>query len=184
MSSIVKNCPGHSESIDYWLTEIKAGISKNKFNLTRSEVYFIQIFKCPCIDSLSEDIFKYILDNGIALNKSILNEKGLSAFNSAIALQPSSSLAHQGRGIALLHLEQNKDALKAFSKAKELNPNYLEADQGIATTLLNMGKVKEALELFAKIEIEKENNPKVGPEGSWPKYQSLPKPGKRKLNLD
>jgi tetratricopeptide (TPR) repeat protein len=90
------------------------------------------------------------------------NQDGASALQTAdkaVAAFPTSALAHEARGEALLGLGRGEEAAAAFRKALELDPRLTLARTRLASALLAQGKKTEAV---AEARKATEADPKAG----------------------
>jgi tetratricopeptide (TPR) repeat protein len=72
----------------------------------------------------------------------------LIAFDSAIEEDPYSSLAWNGRGIALLKMGAVKGAPEAFKKAVEIDPYYVTAWDNLGDSYTYLGNFSEAINAY------------------------------------
>jgi tetratricopeptide (TPR) repeat protein len=72
----------------------------------------------------------------------------LIAFDSAIEHDPYSSLAWNGRGIALLKMGAVKGAPEAFKKAVEIDPYYVTAWDNLGDSYTYLGSFPEAIDAY------------------------------------
>jgi len=171
MSAINQSCHGHLENICHGLNLIEETLRQNNFEKLPSDAHTIKDQKCRCTILISSRIFSMIMTKGFGLNAAKKFQEALQVFNAAVVLDPSCSLAYQGRGIALLQLKDYKESFEAFSEAKKNNVDSREADQGMAIALFYLGKAKDALKILNEIESGKEEKSQPG----------QPKSAKRKL---
>jgi predicted Zn finger-like uncharacterized protein len=74
----------------------------------------------------------------------------LAAYDRALALKPSRSDAHAGRGLALLDLGRRTEALTEFQRALELDPRDGVAVLGLAETYRSLGRSEEARRAYQR----------------------------------
>jgi tetratricopeptide (TPR) repeat protein len=72
----------------------------------------------------------------------------LIAFDRAIEMDPYSSLAWNGRGIALLKMGAVKGAPEAFKKAVEIDPYYVTAWDNLGDSYTYLGRFSEAIDAY------------------------------------
>ncbi len=72
----------------------------------------------------------------------------LIAFDDAIEKDPYSSLAWNGRGIALLKMGAIKGAPEAFKKAVEIDPYYVTAWDNLGDSYTYLGSFPEAIDAY------------------------------------
>ncbi len=72
-------------------------------------------------------------------------DRAIELIGKAIALDASSSAAHNNLGKALLDLRRFEDALAAFDEAIRLNPDFAMAHNNRGTVLLDLNRPDEAL---------------------------------------
>ena len=72
----------------------------------------------------------------------------LIAFDGAIGRDPYSSLAWNGRGIALLKMGAVKGAPEAFKKAVEIDPYYVTAWDNLGESYSYLGRFPEAIDAY------------------------------------
>jgi tetratricopeptide (TPR) repeat protein len=72
----------------------------------------------------------------------------LIAFDSAIENDPYSSLAWNGRGVALLKMGAVKGAPEAFKKAVEIDPYYVTAWDNLGDSYTYLGSFPEAIDSY------------------------------------
>jgi Tfp pilus assembly protein PilF len=65
-------------------------------------------------------------------------------YDSAIAIDPSSSRAHSGRGVVALRAGDRAGAIDAWSRAVQLDATNFEALYNLGTTLARAGEVSRA----------------------------------------
>jgi tetratricopeptide (TPR) repeat protein len=74
----------------------------------------------------------------------------LAAYDRALALKPSRSDAHAGRGLALLDLGRRTEALTQFQRALELDPRDGVAVLGLAEAYRSLGRSEEARRAYQR----------------------------------
>jgi tetratricopeptide (TPR) repeat protein len=74
--------------------------------------------------------------------------EALIAFDSAIEKDPYSSLAWNGRGIALLKMGAVKGAPESFKKAVEIDPYYVTAWDNLGDSYYYLGNFSEAINAY------------------------------------
>jgi tetratricopeptide (TPR) repeat protein len=72
----------------------------------------------------------------------------LIAFDNAIEMDPYSSLAWNGRGIALLKMGAIKGAPEAFKKAVEIDPYYVTAWDNLGDSYMYLARFPEAIDAY------------------------------------
>jgi tetratricopeptide (TPR) repeat protein len=72
----------------------------------------------------------------------------LIAFDNAIEMDPYSSLAWNGRGIALLKMGAVKGAPEAFKKAVEIDPYYVTAWDNLGDSYMYLARFPEAIDAY------------------------------------
>ncbi|MBP1928615.1 tetratricopeptide (TPR) repeat protein [Methanolinea mesophila] len=72
----------------------------------------------------------------------------LIAFDSAIEKDPYSSLAWNGRGMALLKMGAVKGAPEAFKKAVEIDPYYVTAWDNLGDSYTYLGSCNDAIDAY------------------------------------
>jgi tetratricopeptide (TPR) repeat protein len=78
------------------------------------------------------------IDKGVAFMNEENYEGGLSAFNNAVEIDPTSSWAHINKGWALNTLEDYYQALKEFNRAAEIDPKnpWIYVNRGVSYNFL------------------------------------------------
>ncbi len=78
------------------------------------------------------------IDKGVAFMNAENYEMGLSAFNNAVEIEPTSSWAHINRGWALNTLGDYNQALKEFNRASDLDPKnlWIYVNRGVSYNFL------------------------------------------------
>jgi tetratricopeptide (TPR) repeat protein len=72
----------------------------------------------------------------------------LITFDNAIEMDPYSSLAWNGRGIALLKMGAVKGAPEAFKKAVEIDPYYVTAWDNLGDSYMYLARFPEAIDAY------------------------------------
>ncbi|THK33713.1 adenylate/guanylate cyclase domain-containing protein [Ensifer sp. MPMI2T] len=77
-------------------------------------------------------------------------ERGMSAAERAIRLDPASSEAHAAKGRILADLGRCDEALALHRESLRLNPNSYDGHHGFGRTCIRLGRHEEAIEHFAR----------------------------------
>jgi len=85
------------------------------------------------------------MDKGIALMNAEKYESALSAFNSAVEMNPASAVAYQYKGWALNSLADYDQALIMFNRAADLDPQNPWTYINRAGSLIMLGNCRQAL---------------------------------------
>jgi tetratricopeptide (TPR) repeat protein len=79
------------------------------------------------------------------------SQDALSAFDTAIALEPSYALAHARRGQMLRELQRKDEAVEAFERAIRLNPYKGWPVEELTTTYRELNQAEKALPMLALV---------------------------------
>lgn len=91
-----------------------------------------------------------LVAEGEALLAAEDRDGAVSVFQKAIALSPSSALAHSKLGIAYVHRRQWEDALAEFSRAIQLDPRYAPAHSNLGNVYRERGQLDQAVACYQK----------------------------------
>jgi len=102
----------------------------------------------PQVDE--ENTIEYLLQLGEECSRKNDSKGALSAFNKAIALDPSCDMAWFNRGVLLEAEQDARGARQAFQICLDINPNNAPATANIATLLERIGDDAAAYEMAVK----------------------------------
>jgi tetratricopeptide (TPR) repeat protein len=77
-------------------------------------------------------------------------DAAVAAFQKAIAVAPSSALAHSKLGVAYVHKCQWDDAFTEFSRSVQLDPRYAPAHSNLGNVYRERGRLDEAIACYQK----------------------------------
>ena len=97
-----------------------------------------------------EDSVEFLLQLGEECSRKNDSKGALSAFNKAIALDPSCDMAWFNRGVLLEAEQDARGARQAFQICLDINPNNAPATANIATLLERIGDDASAYEMAVK----------------------------------
>jgi len=97
-----------------------------------------------------ENTIEYLLQLGEECSRKNDSKGALSAFNKAIALDPSCDMAWFNRGVLLEAEQDARGARQAFQICLDINPNNAPATANIATLLERIGDDAAAYEMAVK----------------------------------
>ena len=97
-----------------------------------------------------EDSVEFLLQLGEECSRKNDSKGALSAFNKAIALDPSCDMAWFNRGVLLEAEQDARGARQAFQICLDINPNNAPATANIATLLERIGDDAAAYEMAVK----------------------------------
>ena len=137
LADVVKNVISDAETTPIIETENENREPSEKSNLSSNS----------SAEHVSDGSVDDLVSEGEAAHRSGDHKSALQAFNKAIALDPSNSMAWFNRGVLLEAEQDSRGAKQAFVICLDLDPNHGPALANLAVLLDRLGDVDGALEI-------------------------------------
>jgi tetratricopeptide (TPR) repeat protein len=111
-------------------------------------LFLLALIVCPIVTAAYDSRAEPYFNDGVSLVNAGRYSEAISAFDQALAIDPTISEAWYNHGTSLNKLGRFAEALNSFDRAVALNPNDALAWNNRGTALINLGRYSEAISSY------------------------------------